>query len=114
MDNIELAKDLLERLNMPAKQQAQLCCLTLLAMAKIKPDMPWREATNDWIRIHDVMSFISENYGITYAENSRETFRKQAMHPFRTAALIEDNGKATNIQTIATALQMNFLQLCKQ
>ena len=30
------------------------------------------------------------------AENSRETFRKQAMHHFRTAALIEDNGKATN------------------
>ena len=29
---------------------------------------------------------------MTYAENSRETFRKQAMHAFRTAALIEDNG----------------------
>lgn len=29
-------------------------------------------------------------------ENSRETFRKQALHHFRTAALIEDNGKATN------------------
>jgi hypothetical protein len=33
---------------------------------------------------------------VNYAENSRETFRKQAMHPFRTAAIIEDNGKATN------------------
>lgn len=109
MDNIELAKDLLERLNMPAKQQAQLCCLTLLAMAKIKPDMPWREATNDWIRIHDVMSFISENYGITYAENSRETFRKQAMHPFRTAALIEDNGKATNSPNYRYRITNEFL-----
>ena len=29
-------------------------------------------------------------------EFSRETFRKQAMHHFRNAALTEDNGKATN------------------
>lgn len=35
-------------------------------------------------------------YGSTYAENSRETFRKQALHRFRTAAMVEDNGKATN------------------
>lgn len=33
---------------------------------------------------------------MAYAENSRETIRKRAMHPFRTAALVEDNGKATN------------------
>ena len=39
---------------------------------------------------------LTVNNGTTYAENSRETFRKQAMHRFRTAALIEDNGKATN------------------
>ena len=71
MDNIKLAKDLLERLKMPTKQQGQLCCLTLLAMAKIKKDMSWRKATNDWIRIHDVIAFIAENYGVTYAENSR-------------------------------------------
>lgn len=29
-------------------------------------------------------------------ENSRETFCKQALYTFRTAALVEDNGKATN------------------
>lgn len=109
MDNIELAKDLLERLKMPVKQQGQLCCLTLLAMAKIKKDMSWREATNDWIRIHDVIAFIAENYGVTYAENSRETFRKQAMHPFRTAALIEDNGKATNSPNYRYRITNEFL-----
>lgn len=81
---------------MPLRQQSELCCLTLLAMAGLKEDMPWCEAASEWIRIHDIISFIADNYGIVYAENSRETFRKQAIHPFRTAALIEDNGKSTN------------------
>lgn len=62
----------------------------------IKEQNKWEEATNEWVRIHDIIQFTKENYGVSYAENSRETFRKQALHHFRTAALIEDNGKATN------------------
>lgn len=111
MDNLELAKDLLVKVNMPVKQQGALCCLTLLAMAKLRNGMPWNEATNDWIRIHDVIAFIAENYGVIYAENSRETFRKQAMHPFRTAALIEDNGKATNSPNYRYRITSEFLEV---
>ena len=88
MDKLESVKELLGRINMPSKQQSTLCCLTLLAMANLRKETSWREATNEWIRIHDIISFIADNYGVIYAENSRETFRKQAMHPFRTAALI--------------------------
>ena len=109
MDNLESAKNLLAKINMPTKQQGALCCLTLLAMAKLKNGMPWNEATNDWIRIHDVIAFIAEDYGVMYAENSRETFRKQAMHPFRTAALIEDNGKATNSPNYRYRITPEFL-----
>lgn len=109
MDNLESAKNLLARINMPTKQQGALCCLTLLAMVKLKNGMPWNEATNDWVRIHDVIAFIAENYGVIYAENSRETFRKQAMHPFRTAALIEDNGKATNSPNYRYRITPEFL-----
>ena len=65
-------------------------------MAGVLSDAEWSSATNSWIRIHDIIQFTKDNYGIPYAENSRETFRKQAMHRFRDAALIEDNGKATN------------------
>lgn len=56
----------------------------------------WTSATNNWIRIHDVIAYTKEKYGVTYAENSRETFRKQDMYHFRNAAFIDDNGKATN------------------
>lgn len=89
-------KDFLEKIGMPKKQQTDICCLSLLAMAGITEEDIWKAATNNWIRIHDIIAFSNKNYGTTYAENSRETFRKEAMHHFRTAALIEDNGTATN------------------
>ncbi len=73
-----------------------MCCYVLLALANIKKRDLWAEASNEWIRIHDVIAYTKDNYGVTYAENSRETIRKQAMHHFRNAAFIEDNGLATN------------------
>lgn len=93
---IEETREFLQIIGMPKAQQADICCYVILAMAGIKPDMSWSEATNEWIRIHDIIQFVNTFYGMSYAENSRETFRKQALHRFRTAALIEDNGKATN------------------
>jgi hypothetical protein len=93
---VEEAREFLNMIGMPRAQQADICCYVILAMVGMKPDMEWRDATNEWIRIHDIIRFTNEYYGTTYAENSRETFRKQALHHFRTAALVEDNGKATN------------------
>lgn len=96
MSKINEARGFLNMIGMPEKQQADICVYTLLAMANVKEQNKWKEATNEWVRIHDIIQFTKVNYGVSYAENSRETFRKQALHHFRTAALIEDNGKATN------------------
>lgn len=93
---IEETREFLQMIGMPKVQQADICCYVILAMAGVKPDMSWSETTNEWIRIHDIIQFVNTFYDMSYAENSRETFRKQALHRFRTAALIEDNGKATN------------------
>ncbi len=109
MDKLEVAKHLLERVGMPAEQQSALCCLSLLAMAKLAKSTPYSQATNEWVRIHDIIAFISDHYGVAYAENSRETFRKRAMHAFRTAALIEDNGKATNSPNYRYRITSEFL-----
>ena len=96
MNKIAIIRKFLADIGMPKKQQSDICCLSLLAMAGIKPKTKWSSAINEWIRIHDIIAFANNYYKTTYAENSRETFRKQAIHHFRTAALIEDNGKATN------------------
>ena len=96
MSKLEEVRSLLNELCVPSKQQTDVCCYALLAMANIRENDTWSAASNEWIRIHDILAFIKENYGVSYAENSRETVRKQAIHHFRNAAFIEDNGKATN------------------
>lgn len=98
---------------MPDAQQSKLCALTILAMAKIRQDDSFNVATNDWIRIHDVIAFVNANYGMDYAENTRETFRKHAMHHFRTAAIIEDNGEATNSPNYKYRITNEFLEVLK-
>lgn len=113
MDKIEETRDFLDHIGMPKAQQADICCYVILAMAGIKPDMQWKEATNEWIRIHEIIQFANSYYGTTYAENSRETFRKQALHHFRTAALVEDNGKATNSPNYRYRLTKETFQLLR-
>lgn len=113
MDKLDSIKKLLEQVNIPVKQQSALCCLTLLAMAKLGKKTQWCKATNDWVRVHDIINFIRLNYGVTYAENSRETFRKQAIHPFRTASLIEDNGMATNSPNYRYRITSEFITVLR-
>lgn len=113
MDKIEETREFLQKVGMPKAQQADICCYVILAMAGIRPNMSWSEATNEWIRIHDIIQFANIYYGTTYAENSRETFRKQALHRFRTAALVEDNSKATNSPNYRYRLTDETLQMLK-
>lgn len=113
MDKINEAREFLKLVGMPKAQQADLCCYVILAMAGIKPEMNWKDVKNEWIRIHDIIQFSNTVYGTTYAENSRETFRKQALHRFRTAALIEDNGKATNSPNYQYRLTEEALSMLK-
>lgn len=91
------AKTILELLGMPPRQQSDICCYSLLALLHLPATSPWSSATNEWTRIHEILAFLRTNYrGACYAENSREAFRKEALHRFRAAAIIEDNGTATN------------------
>ena len=113
MDKIEETRDFLNHIGMPKAQQTDICCYVILAMAGIKPDMQWKEATNEWIRIHDIIQFANFYYGTTYAENSREMFRKRALHHFRTAALVEDNGEATNSRNYRYRLTEETLQMLR-
>lgn len=113
MSKIEEARALLTDLNVPRKQQSDICCLSLLALAGIKEEDTWSKATNEWNRIHDILQYIKENYGSIYAENSRETFRKEAMHHFRNAAFIEDNGLPTNSPNYSYRLTEEMLSLVK-
>lgn len=114
MDKIEQVRKLLKAIGLPQYQQSNICALTILGMANLKEDTPWANASNEWIRIHDIIAFVNENYNKSYAENSRETFRKQAIHHFRTAAIVEDNTKATNSPDYRYRLTEEFLKVIRK
>lgn len=111
MAKIDEARTILQSIGMPERQQADLCCYALLAMCNVGESTDWANATNEWTRIHDILQFTREQYNVLYAENSRETFRKQAMHQFRDAAISEDNGKATNSPNYRYRITDEALQL---
>ncbi len=113
MTKIKEAKELLRDLDVPVQQQSDLCALVILALARLQPNDEWILSTNHWIRIHDILLFIKQAYGIIYAENSRETIRKQAIHHFRNAAFIEDNGAPTNSPNYRYRLTEEMLSLLK-
>lgn len=58
MSEFDEARAIPSALNVPAKQQNNMCCCVLLAMINVLENIPWKKATNDWIRIHDVMMVI--------------------------------------------------------
>ena len=60
MNKLEQAKDILAKIGMPKAQQADLCAYTLLSLLNIKEKSKWNTATNEYIRIHDIMGFIKQ------------------------------------------------------
>ena len=113
MPKKEDAKKILSTLNMPTAQQSDIASYTLLALSSVTEESSWSSATNEWHRIYDIMQFTGTSYRTTYAPNTRETFRKQALHHFRNAAMIEDNGLATNSPNYSYRLTDEFLALIK-
>ncbi|MCL2663726.1 MAG: restriction endonuclease [Oscillospiraceae bacterium] len=113
MNRKDEARDILSSLDMPLSQQSDICCYTLLALSNVSNDIGWDFAKNDWMRVFDIMHHTTEKFQIQYAPNSRETFRKQALHHFRNAVIIEDNGKATNSPNYMYRLTEEFQNLVR-
>ncbi|MBQ9717384.1 MAG: restriction endonuclease [Clostridia bacterium] len=113
MNKKEEAKEILNALQVPAGQQNDMCCLTLLALAGIENTESWENASSKWLRIHDILVFIREKYGVAYAENTRETIRKNAIHNFKNAAFVEDSGDATNCPRYSYRITDEMLELLR-
>ena len=91
MGKIDEALSILKALGLPKAQQNERSALTLLALVDLKKNTPWSKAKSRLIRIHDILIFIQKNYGKQYAENTRETIRRQTLHQFEQAALAARN-----------------------
>lgn len=91
MTKIEEAKDLLRSLGLPPQQRNEIAALTLLALANLTEQTSWNRAEKRSITIHNIIGFIETHYGKRYAENTRETFRRQVLHQFEQARIADRN-----------------------
>jgi hypothetical protein len=100
MSKITEAQAILAALQLPTAQQTEMAALTLLVLAQLDEDTPWSDAKRQSLRIHDMMQEMKSRYGRTYAENTRETVRRQVIHQFEQARIVDRNpdepGLATN------------------
>lgn len=91
MSKIQDAATILEALGLPRAQQNERSALVLLALADIRPSVSWRGARQPLLRIWDIMAFIRDAYQKDYAANTRETIRRQTIHQFEQARLVNRN-----------------------
>ncbi len=86
--NVSAALEILAALGFPRAQINERSALTLLALANLGPDAIWAKASAPLMGITPIMDWARDNYGATYAPNTRETFRRQTMHQFRDGGLV--------------------------
>lgn len=101
MSRLQEARHVLEALGLPERQRNDNAAYTLLAFASVGPRTPWSQASNEArLGPHGVIEFAARAYGKRYAENTRETIRRRAIHQFVQAGVLERNpdnpGLATN------------------
>jgi len=85
------AREILAALGMPKPQQCPNALYTFLAFAGIGPRAPWATARNPRLTPHSVIAFADREYGKTYAENTRETIRRHAIHQFVQGGILARN-----------------------
>lgn len=91
LEKLEQTKSLLEKLGMPKAQRNNRSAWVFLALAHIKPNDKWSSASAPLLPTVDIMEFIRKEYGMDYKPNSRETIRRQTLHQFEQARLVDRN-----------------------
>jgi hypothetical protein len=88
---IQEAQKLLCALNFDSERQNERSALVLLALAKLSPNSKWSTASNPLLGTLAIMEAIRSEYGKDYKANTRETIRRQTLHQFVDAGLVQEN-----------------------
>jgi len=91
LNRVHEAAEILAALGLPGAQRNERSALTLLALAGIRPRDAWPQAKVSLLRIWDIMGFMRKHYGKDYAANTRETIRRQTIHQFEQARIVDRN-----------------------
>ncbi len=112
------AQQLLKALGMPKKQYNQRSAWVFLALANIRPQDDWKNAQAPMLPTVDIMQFIREHYGQDYKPNSRETIRRQTLHQFEQARIVDRNrddpSRPTNSKDNNYSLNQPIIDMLKE
>jgi type II restriction enzyme len=119
MPKIKQAQKILKDLGLPKSQQNDMSALTLLALCGIKPKDKWKNASRNSLTVtKGIMDFTKDNYKKEYAPNTRETFRRQVLHYFVQARIVDYNPDSPNLPTNSPkahyAITEKVLEIIKQ
>ncbi len=118
MGKIQEAQRILQELGLPPAQQNEISALTLLALCNLRETTPWTNISQQPITIHNIMGFMKQHYGRIYAENTREVVRRQVIHQFEQARLVDRNPndptRPTNSPNTCYALTEDALEVLRQ
>jgi hypothetical protein len=98
MSKLTEAQEILKTLGLPPAQYNEMSALTFLAICNIRENDSWAKATRHSLGVtKGIMIFVNENYNKTYAPNTRETFRRQVLHQFVQARVVDYNPDEPNL-----------------
>lgn len=114
---LEQAKEILKALGLPEAQYNNRSAWVFLSLANIKPDQSWTSASSPLLPTVEIMQFIRENYDQDYKPNSRETIRRQTLHQFEQARIVDRNrdnpSRATNSKDNNYSINSPILEILK-
>lgn len=88
---VEEARTLLAELKFDSERSNERSALVLLALLGLRETDSWADATGPLLGTRAIMDWIRDEYGVTYAANTRETIRRFTLHQFADALLVEQN-----------------------
>jgi adenine-specific DNA-methyltransferase len=91
MEKVAETRALLKEMGLPNPQSNERSAWVFLALANIKPSDNWNQASAPLLPTYRIMEFIRTEYGMDYKPNSRETIRRQTLHQFEQARIVDRN-----------------------
>lgn len=89
--SVEGARELLRDLSMDDARSNDRSAMVFLALARLKPDGNWIDATNEMYGTRAIMDWIAEAFGVEYKPNTREAIRRFTLHQFVQVGIVEEN-----------------------
>lgn len=90
-ERIAEARVLLSNLGFDKGRSNERSARVLLALLQLGADTPWSEAKNPMLGIRAIADWIRDHLEHDYAENTRETLRRQSIHQFIDAGMVAIN-----------------------